>query len=609
MAPLKLGYCHEKNGKVNERHLKFYRDRSRFLGALVMEPFYIDLGLRENPFQLGIDNDDKIAGIRDIVDLLHRDGTKAIAHINHPGRMANAGIPGNYFWSSTATACENGGGQPLAMDGAMMEVAIGKIIQAAARAEKAGVDMIELQFGYGYLLSQFLSPAINQRNDSYGGSFENRMRFPLQVFKAVLSAIDIPVIARISADDLLPNGIKPGEAIAFSKELIQLGAVALHITAGSVCTSPAWFYQHMFVPKGKNWELAAGIKNAVDAPVFFHGRIHSASDISVLKDKYGASYFSLGRALVADENFVKKIIEGKNDEIRPCLACSEGCLGGVRSGLGLGCVVNPLVNSNLNDLVPAKTIKKIAVVGGGLAGMETAITLHLRGHKVVLYEKNELGGQFLLASLPPAKESLNEIIDYYKNTISRLNIRVIHQEANPEILNREGYDEVVMATGAVPVIPPIMGLKEFYWAEVLEKQKTPENKNVLVIGGGLIGIEVASKLVDHGNKVTIVEMVDEIARGLEMIERTLTLKKLRAKDTLIMTGTKVTEVRGRTVVVQDNTGTTRILDDFDMIVVATGMKNYRPFEYKDPVHYVGDANRVAKAQEAIHDACLLSANL
>lgn len=293
MAPLKLGYCHQKDGKVNDRHLNFYAARSKHVGGIAFEPFYIDAGLRENPFQLGLDADYKIEGIRNLVELLHRTNTKAIE----------------------------------------------KMVAAAQRAEMAGVDFIEIQFGYGYLMSQFLSAAINQRADKYGGSLENRMRFPLLVFNTIKAAINIPVIARISADDLLPGGIKTDEAILFSKELIKSGVVALHVTAGSACTSPAWFYQHMFIPKGKNWELAARINEVVSVPVFFHGRIHSKDDITELREKYGASCFSIGRAMVADERFVEKILNGGSENIRPCLACSEGCLGGVRAGKGLSCVV------------------------------------------------------------------------------------------------------------------------------------------------------------------------------------------------------------------------------------------------------------------------------
>ena len=185
LAPVKLGYS-DGTGVVTEKHLQFYNRRNQNIGAMIPEPFYMDVGLRELPTQLGIDNDDKIAGLLKLTDIIHQHGAKAIAHLNHPGRMANPKIPGNYFWSSTAIACENGGAAPQSMDRGMMERVIQAFTDAARRAVLAGFDMIELQLGHGYLLAQFLSPQVNNRTDEYGGNFENRIRFPLEVVQAVL---------------------------------------------------------------------------------------------------------------------------------------------------------------------------------------------------------------------------------------------------------------------------------------------------------------------------------------------------------------------------------------------------------------------------------------
>jgi len=609
MAPMKLGYCHDKDGKVNERHLEFYSKRAKYLGAIISEPFYIDAGLRENPFQLGIDNDDKIEGIARIAELAHREGAKFIAHINHPGRMANPNIPGNYFWSASAIACENGGAMPQAMDKEMMKTAIEKFVQASIRAQKAGADFIELQFGYGYLLSQFLSPQTNLREDEYGGSFENRLRFPLEVLKAIQSSVSIPIIARVSATDFHPNGHVLEEAILLAKRVEQEGVVAIHVTAGSACSAPAWFYQHLFTQKGKTWELAYKIKEQISIPVIFHGRINSLQDIRFLRENYVAEYFSMGRTLVADELFVGKILGIEKDTIRPCLACSEGCLGGIRAGKGLGCVVNPRVNTGLRDISPAAKVKKIAVVGGGLAGMEAAIQLARKGHQVTLFEKNKLGGQFLLAYLPPKKESLHEIVDYYKEELTRRNVVVRFEEATMELLEKDSYDEVVMATGAQPVVPNIQGLQHYHWAEILEKPGIIQGKKVLIIGGGLIGVELASYLLEYQNQIIIVEMMDEIARGLEMIERNMTLAKFKNAGVQIYLKHKVVEVAGHTVVLENENKERVFIENIDEIVVSIGMKPYRPFEVSTPMHVIGDAAQVAKAQDAIHAAYKLALEL
>ena len=611
-APVKLGYS-DKTGVVTEKHLDFYGQRSKHVGAVIPEPLYMDPGLRELPTQMGIDKDDKIESFKRLTDLIHSNGAKAVAHLNHPGRMANPKIPGNYWLSSTDKACENGGARPEKLDRKKMDEVIELITTSAARAVKAGFDMIEIQFGHGYLMAQFLSPMVNDRDDEYGGSLENRMRFPLEVANAVRKAVDVPLIARVSGDEIVPQGFHIDEMITFSKELQKAGFDAIHVTAGSACTTPPWFFQHMFIPKGKTWELAGKIKENVDIPVIFLGKINSAKDIKFIKEKYGAEYMAVGRALVADPDFVGKELGIVKGIVRPCLACSEGCLGGVKAGKGLGCVVNPRANTGYPEVTPAEKTKMYAVIGGGLAGMQTALTLRDKGHDVNLYEKDELGGQFNLAWLPPNKKSLKELVDYYKEELlvhSEHQVNVIKKEAKAEDIENGGYDGVIIATGAVPAVPPIKGLKRYYWTEFLEDDQLPIDRKVVVIGGGLIGLEVASKLVDGGNHVIIVEMLEEIARGMEMIEKALTVKKLKEKGAEIYVNHTVVEVDGDKVIIEGKEGT-KTLESIDDIVVATGMKPYVPFELNVDIHVykVGDAEKVAKAQEAIHNAYKLALDM
>ena len=609
MPPIKLGYS-EGDGLVNQKHIDFYIRRSKHIGAITLEPLYLDSGLRELPTQIGIDNDAKIDGLKKLTNLIHSNGAKVIAHLNHPGRMANPKIPGNFFISSTDKACENGGAVPKKMNREMMDDVIKMFVDSAKRAVASGIDIIELQFGHGYLLSQFISPAVNDRTDEYGRSFNNRVTFPLEVLLSVRDAVDVPLIARISADEMISSGIHIEEMIEFSHLLEEKGIDAIHVSAGSVCSTPPWFSQHMFIPKGKTWELASRIKKKINVPVIFIGRINSSKDVELLNEKYDADYIAVGRAMVADPNFVGKILNKVEGNIRPCLACADGCLGGVKRGEGLSCVVNPLVNYSFPELSKAESDKKVAVIGGGLAGMEAAITLKERGHQVDLYEKSKLGGQFNLASLPPNKESLKDIVDYFTTEIESHKINLIKKEAVETDIENGNYDAIIMATGAVPDVPQIKGLKEFYWTEFLNDDELPHGQKVLVVGGGLIGLEVASKLVDGDNHVIIVEMMDEIGRGMEMIEKILTLKKLKSKNAEIFINNKVVEVNGEniTVVGEDKQKT---LEGIDKIVIATGMQSYIPFKYtgKLPVHFIGDAMKVGKAQEAIRDAYQLAVTL
>ncbi|NQU27502.1 MAG: FAD-dependent oxidoreductase [Candidatus Marinimicrobia bacterium] len=609
MAPIKLGYS-DQGGTVNQKHIQFYRERSKYIGAITIEPLYLEKGLREIPTQLGIDNDQKIVGLTQLTKTIHAQGANVIAHLNHPGRMANPHLPGNYYISATDQPCENAGAIPRRMTAGDMEAVINLFVEGAQRAEKSGFDILELQFGHGYLLAQFLSLAVNDSSNKYGGSFENRCRFPLNIFKAVKAAVDLPIIIRVSGDEMMPAGINIDETIQLVNILADCGAAAVHVSAGTVCSTPPWFFQHMFVPKGKTWELAAQVKSNVAIPVIFVGRVNSISDVDRLEQEFQADYIAIGRALVADPDFIGKYEKRGTGRIRPCLACAEGCLGGVRSGQGLHCMVNPLVG--YSDPPPKRVDpRNYAVIGGGLAGMQAALTLKTRGHAVDIYEKERLGGQFNLAWLPPNKDSLKNIITYFIAEIQASKINVIHKEAQESDLIDKGYDGIILATGAHPILPSIKGLKNYFKADFLLDKNLPEGKKILIIGGGLVGVEIASKLVDKNNVIIIVEMLDEVARGMEMIEKTLTIKKLNKENVPIYLNTKVETVDGCDVYLRGEKEF--VLNNIDHIVVATGMQSYRPLfkklGNKIPVYLIGDAKKVSKAQEAIRDGYTIAREL
>ncbi len=609
MPAIKLAYGNS-NGDILERHLDFYKRRAKHIGAIIPEPLFMDKSLRELPTQIGIDNNDKLDGLKKLTAILHKEDCKAIAHLNHPGRMANPKIPNNYFISSTDKACENGGATPKRATIKDIKDIIKLFKDSAIRAKKANFDMIELQFGHGYLVSQFLSQKVNDRDDNYGGSFENRARLALEIFEEVKSAVNIPIMVRVSGSEMIPDGISTKEIIQLVKELEKRGAVAIHVTAGSLCSTPPWFFHHMFVPGNKTKEIALKIKKEISIPIIPVGQINTKEDITKLRKNF--DYLSVGKALIADPDFIGKILGEIKEPYRPCLSCMEGCLGGVKSGKGLGCMVNPRVNKDENEkLIKVDRAKKIAIIGGGLAGMEAGITLKKRGHSVDIYEKDNLGGQFNLASLPPKKEKLKDIVDYYKNMIIEYKIPIHYEEISKELISKKNYEAVVIATGATPVIPPIKGLRDYYWAEIL-KQKNIKNKKILVIGGGLIGVETAHFLLNNGNRVILVEMLKDVANNMEMISRKLTLKSFNNNPNIeIYKSTQVIEVDQDKVTLKGEIN--KVIENIDKIVVATGMK---PFHYLEKeligifsLYLIGDALKVGKAQDAITDGYLLGKRL
>jgi len=597
--PIKTGYG-DGSGVVTKRHLAFYKRRARYLGAVIPEPFYMDSGLREMPTQMGIDNDDKIDGLKKLTALFHKTDTKAIAHLNHPGRMANPKIPGNYFLSSTDKPCENGGATPKRMTKEDIEKVFDLFKQSAIRAQEADFDMIELQFGHGYLAAQFLSPFVNDRQDEFGGIFEHRVRFALRTFLAVKEAVHLPIIVRISGDEMIPNGIKLPEMLEFSKLLQLAGASAIHVSAGTVCSTPPWFFQHMFVPKGKTWEMAKQIKEKVKIPVISVGQINEINDIEKINNEKMSDYIAVGRALVADPDFVGKYLGEVKGEIRPCLACADGCLGGVKSGQGLHCLVNPAVVADEGVLKISDKPKNYAVVGGGLAGMEAALDLEKRGNQVDLFEKNKLGGQFNFAPLTPKKVSMGKLVTYYKKELEKSKVNVIYKEAEESDLI--SYDNVILATGSTPKALSIPGLDNFYWAEILLEENLPHDKKVLIIGGGLIGVDIATALILNNNKVVLVKRTVDFGEDMEAIAKALSLKMIKESGAVFSDHTFIKKIEGKTVYAERN-GEQITFEDIDVFVVSTGMESYNPLEeklrVKVPVHVIGDAKEVGKAQDAI----------
>ncbi len=602
MAPIKTGYG-VRTGEVTNRHIEFFGRRSRHAGAVTPEPFCLHPTLRELPVQIGIHNDDMLPGLARLSDAIHANGALAIAHLNHPGRMANPAIPGNRFLSSSGQMCPTGVKEPEAMDRSLIEESQTLFENAAVRAQQAGYDFVELQFGHGYLIAQFLSEAVNDRTDQYGGSWENRLRYGIEVLERVKQAVSLPIIVRLSADEMTPNGLKLEDAIRLAPVLAERGANALHISSGSLCETPPWYFQHMAVPKGKTWDFASHIRETVKIPVIAVGQINERDDPETILQGGMADAIAVGRALVADPDFIGKVLGEISGPIRPCASCLEGCLGGVKGGKGLMCVVNPAVGKVEEAIPLVEKPRKIAVVGGGPAGMEAALVLNERGHTVTLYEKDRLGGLFNLAYLTPRKGNLKRINDYLIREVQE-KITVVGTKADPEEL-AGAYDAVIVATGSRPQPPDIPGLQEWSWAELLQKNNMPAGKKGVIVGGGFIGAEMAEALVKNGNDITILKRSREIAPAMEPIARKLLLRTLDELGVPIITDTDVTRVEGRMVYLTVGDGEEAI-EGVDFVVYTKGMVPEDSLKDrlsgKVPVYAIGDCREIGRAMDAIHDA-------
>jgi 2,4-dienoyl-CoA reductase-like NADH-dependent reductase (Old Yellow Enzyme family)/thioredoxin reductase len=611
MAPVKTAFG-GPDAKTTERLIQYYRRRAEGgVGAIIVEPLFIAAAGKEHPRQLGIDDDDKIEGLGRLVGAIHGGGALAIAHINHAGRAANPKASGRPPEAPSETSCPTTGASSGAMSVERIEEIIAAFGSAARRAREAGFDAVELQCGLGYLVAQFLSPRTNLRTDGYGDTPDNRERFLREVVAAVKESLgDLPLTARMSASEQVEGGLDAADGERLARQLEGLGVAALHVASGSACDSPPWYYQHMSLPGGVNANMARAIRGAVGVPVIAAGRLGDPDEIVGLLADDSVDLVALGRPLVADPDLPAKLRDGHPERIVQCGGCLQGCLVGVKSGKGIGCIANPELGREGEVVADVATPLSVVVVGGGPAGLTAARVASERGHRVTLLERRPagLGGQFALSHLAPGKQAMRRTLTSLVGLAEKSGAEIRRGvEATPESVEALAPDVVVVATGAEPIIPGIPGLERALTGEeVLSGDATPQG-DVLVIGGGLVGIEVAEFLAERGTKVVVVEMLEEIARDMEPITRKLTMKRLAPLPVTILKSSRVTALAqdGRATV--EGPDGQQVLGPFGSVVAAVGTRSRdqlssRLAEKNIKVHVVGDAAELAQVQGAVRSA-------
>jgi 2,4-dienoyl-CoA reductase-like NADH-dependent reductase (Old Yellow Enzyme family)/thioredoxin reductase len=607
MAPVKTALG-GTDGLVSRRHVEHYRRRAAGgTGLVIVEPLYVDGRGREHPRQLGAVSDAAIVGLREVVDAVHEHGSKVFAHLNHAGRAANPKAVGGPPEGPSAVGCPSTGATSVPMTRERIREVVGAYADAARRAADSGFDGVELQLGLGYLPAQFLSPRTNKREDEYGARGEDRFRFAREVVEAVRRGLDreVPLTARIAAEEKVEGGLGLGEALELARRLEAWGVDALHVVVGSACDSPAWYYQHMALPEGVSERLASRVRAAVSIPLMVAGRLGDPGRIRALLETGAVDAVALGRPLLADPDLPAKMAAGREDEIMACGSCLQGCLAQVKVGGPIGCIVNPEVGQD--PIRPATAFgEHLVVVGGGPAGMEAALVGRRAGYRVTLLERlSRLGGQFALAPATPGKEAMEKPLRSLIQAVCSAGIDIrTGEEATVPLIQALEPDRVIVATGSRPAVPPVDGLEDSLTAaDVLEGRRAP-GRRVLILGGGLVGIEMAELLANRGHEIVVVELLEEIARDMETVTRKMTLRRLGERPVVVYTSTRLTRLKdGEAFAVSADSAEEVSLGRFDSVLVSIGHRSYDPLsaaleEAGMAVTVVGDAVRPGQILDA-----------
>ncbi len=660
LAPIRLGATELRNRAIMgsmhtgleetgdwNRVARFYADRAAGgVGLIVTGGMAPNLEGGVFPGAAGLFSDLDIANHRKVTDAVHAAGGKIAMQILHAGRYAF----GKGCVAPSAVKSPISPFAPTALDAEGIEKQIGDIVTAAVRAKAAGYDGVEVMGSEGYFLNQFLVRHTNRRDDDWGGSYENRMRLPVEVVRRVRQAVgpDFLLIYRISLIDLIPDGSTWEEVVLLAKAVEAAGATVLNTGIGwhearvpTIATS---------VPRGAFTWLTARLRPEVSIPVITSNRINTPELAENLLADGVADLVSMARPFLADADFVAKAAAGRADMIAPCIACNQACLDHTFAGKLTSCLVNPRACHETEILTgKADIAQRIAVVGAGPAGLTAALTADARGHQVVLFEASDrLGGQLHLAAQVPGKEEFIGLIQWFDTMIraSGVDLRLNHRATAGDL---QGFDQVIIASGVVPRAAGIAGEdKALGYIDVLQGAEV--GARVAVIGAGGIGFDVAEYLAQGDDSPTLdLELwrrewgvgdpakvagglrppaPDAPARKLWLMQRKaerpgralgkttgwIHRMALQQKDVAMWGGVDYREITDRGIIIARN-GVEELLE-VDQVVICAGQEPLRGLADEmlaagQPVHVIGGADVAAQldAKRAINQAVRLVSSL
>ncbi len=642
-----LGLMYSYDGKLNDRYYNYFAERARGgAGIVTVGPVGFDI-VGSGKVILVIDSDDKIPDFAKAVSLIKNEGALAWIQLFHAGAYSYSKFMGgpdpiapSPIYSKFSKLV------PREMTPDDISEAQEGFVSAALRAKEAGFDGVEIIGSAGYLITQFLSPVKNQRTDGYGGSFENRCRFPREIIEKMRAKLgpDYPLSIRMAGNDFIPGSNTSAETPEIARMYEKAGIDLISVTGGwheaSVPQLP------MDAPRSVFSYLAMNVKRAVSVPVSASNRISDPfSAEQLLKDGY-CDIVNLARVLIADPYWPQKAAQGDTEEIRPCVACNQGCTDSIFSGKAVYCIANPRAGFEAErNITKAPSPKQIMVIGAGPAGLEAAVRAAEAGHDVELYEKTDcIGGQLWIAGAPPHKQELWELVHYYDAMLDRYDIEVtLGQEVDVEFIKKRKPDHVIIAEGAEPLVPPIKGIDGptvvSAWKVLEDDPKLGEN--IAVIGGGAVGLETSMFLAAKGTltpealhflfiyeaenverlrelctrgtkRVTIFEMLPKVGQDVGRSTRWMIMGNINRYGVELIPGAKVVSVHNG-LVTYERDGKKESLQ-FDDVVNAVGSRSVRRVadameKSGIPFTVIGDGIKPARIDKAIHDGFMAVMNL
>jgi 2-enoate reductase len=629
MAPMGLVGFADGDGGLTKECQEYYIERARGgTGLLMTGTINVDYnemvprGLpcpTNNPIMF-------INSTKNMVEVVHSHGAKFFMQLT--GGLGRSAVPGATTKQIAPSEAKNRFDpriQHRAMTIEEIKTLIGNFVKAAMVAKKAGFDGVEIHAVHeGYLLDQFCISFFNQRTDEYGGSLENRLRIATEIVQGIKQACgkDFPVSLRYSLKSFIKGyaqGAVPGEefeekgrdieeGIEAAKLLVAAGYDCLNVDAG---TYDSWYWNHppmYFGKKGIYLEFGRILKKEVDVPILLAGRMDDAEMACAALDDC-CDMVGYGRPLLADPYLPWKLAANKEEDIRPCLSCHDGCMGRLANLTHVSCAVNPQCGfEKEKPIVPAAQPKKVLVVGGGVGGMEAAMVLRQRGHQVILAEKSDrLGGLLNIAGIPTFKSNDLALIRWFERQLKALDVDIrLNTTVTPEMVESMGVDAIITATGSNPIQLKLEGNGKAISIE--EAMKVPEGNHILVIGGGFVGCEVALWLAEQGKQVEIAEMLPAILGGahseIPFMNKSMLEDMLKFYHVNIHTGAKVLRVDENSVTLDKN-GVQEVIPA-DVTVMAAGFRSndslYRSLmTCGKPIFNIGDSRKFHNIIQAIWD--------